>query len=66
MSRTRKDGRRGGGHRDPQCTEVWSRRCRKVSMWRKSDPDHKRITHRYERRIARAEIRAEITEVPHA
>ena len=50
MSRTYKDGRRGGGHRNTQHREVWSRRCRKVSMWSADDPDYKRITHRLERR----------------
>ncbi|MHB1097828.1 MAG: hypothetical protein ACYC3F_16845 [Gemmatimonadaceae bacterium] len=62
MSRNRKDGRRRGGHRDWLCTEVWSRRCRKVNMWRLHAPGVKRITHRHERRVGKLEIRAALIE----
>lgn len=58
MSRSKKDGRRGGAHQPKlqnKRFEVWSKRCPRVSMWSKPDPDIKRITHRYERRIAKKE-----------
>lgn len=35
--------------------EVWSKRCRQVSMWA-YNALMKRITHRYERRAAKREI----------
>lgn len=49
MSRSKKDGRHGGGHRDHQCKEFWSPRCRKVSGVR-MNKNGKRLTHRHERR----------------
>lgn len=57
MSRTKKDGVRGGGHRNTQNREVWSKRCRNVAMWARDTFGWKRITHRFERRVAKAEIR---------
>lgn len=57
MSRTHKDGVRGGGHRNTQRREVWSRRCRAVAMWARDSFGWKRITHRFERREARQETR---------
>ena len=49
MSDSRKDGAYGGGHRDHQCKEFWSRRCRKVNGERMNKYG-KRLTHRAERR----------------
>ena len=59
MSRSKKDGRRRGSHRDTQHREIWSRRCLKVSgatpgRWAKT------ITHRFERRQGREIIRTEM------
>lgn len=56
MSRSKKDGRRRGAHRDVQCREVWSRRCPTVNMWGVHTPGMKRITHRFERRVAKRSI----------
>lgn len=64
MSRSRKDGRRGGGHPNTQNREVWSRRCAKVNMWPIDDADYKRITHRHERRQAKRWIASEVEEPP--
>lgn len=64
MSRSRKDGRRGGGHLNTQNREVWSRRCAKVNMWPIDDADYKRITHRHERRQAKQWIASELDEPP--
>lgn len=58
MSRTRKDGVRGGGHRNTQHREVWSRRCRGVAMWARDTFGWKRITHRFERREAKRALEA--------
>lgn len=55
MSRNRKDGARGGGHRDLRCPEIWSRRCRKVSMWRKGAVA-KRLSHALERAAAKRDL----------
>lgn len=62
MSRSRKDGRRGGGHRNTQNREVWSKRCPQVSMTPIDDPDYKRLTHRHERRTGKNEILEQLTE----
>ena len=65
MSRSKKDGRAGGGHVDKLNTEIWSRRCRKVSMWTKASnkhrhhPSYKEITHRAERREGRRRARGD-------
>lgn len=59
MSRSAKDGRHKGGHKDTQCKEIWSRRCAKVNMWSRSDKDAKRITHQHERRTAKIALRQE-------
>jgi hypothetical protein len=40
--------------------EVWSRRCKLVSMWAFNEV-MKRITRRYERRQAKEQIRHEVT-----
>jgi len=56
MSRSKKDGARGGGHRNTQSREVWSKSCRAVAMWARDTFGWKRITHRFERREARREI----------
>lgn len=64
MSRTRKDGRRGGGHRNHQGKEIWSKRCPLVNMEHPSRRA-KTVTHRYERRRANAEAKlAEIATAP--
>lgn len=68
MSRSKKDGRRRGAHIDHQNTEVWSKRCAKVSMMPKASNGHaprgghgyKTLTHRYERRVAEREIRRDL------
>lgn len=60
MSRSKKDGRRRGGHRNTQNKELWSRRCPTTNMWDVHDPDAKRITHRYERRVAKRSILADL------
>ena len=62
MSRTKKDGKRGGGHRNTQGREIWSRRCHIVNMWDVHTPDAKRITHRFERRLARADVASRSTD----
>ncbi|MBY0488951.1 MAG: hypothetical protein K2R93_03830 [Gemmatimonadaceae bacterium] len=66
MSRSRKDGRKRGGHRDTQHREVWSRRCRRVSMWPIDDPDVTVLTHRHERRLAKADVRRAVRELTDA
>ena len=53
VSRSRKDGRNGGGHKKTR--ELWSRRCPITNMWT-PDKEAKIITHRYERRVAKATI----------
>lgn len=58
MSRSKKDGRKGGAHRHNQHKEVWSRRCPIVNMWDVRAPDMNRVTARYERRAARRTLRA--------
>lgn len=57
MTRSRKDGARGGGHRNTQNREVWSKRCRAVAMWARDSFGWKRITHRFERREAKHALR---------
>lgn len=52
MTDSKKDGRKGGGHRDCQCKEFWSRRNPDVNGDRMG-PDGKRLTHRKERRDAK-------------
>jgi hypothetical protein len=68
MSDSRKDGRHRGGHIDIRCTEVWSRRCPKVNMWRTerqrdTGKGYKEITHRYERRQGVQSIRHAMVEM---
>lgn len=58
MSQSRKDGRRGGAHRNARNRELWSRRCPKVNMW-KPDRVSKTLTHRLERRYSERALRAE-------
>ena len=57
MSRTYRDGRRRGGHRDAQHREYWSRRCRQDRTASVYGAEGKHRTHRMERhegkRIAR-------------
>jgi len=52
MSRTRKDGRSGGAHRSNRGMEWGSRRG--PLGWKDAGPWMKRLTHRMERRAARA------------
>lgn len=61
MSHSRKDGRKGGGHRDWLCKEFWSRRCVRVNGDRMNRWG-KRLTHRLERRWANIALREEFTE----
>lgn len=63
MSRSWKDGRKGGSHRNTQNREVWSKRCPLVSCTPIDDRDYKRTTHRYERRQARRLIHDEVADV---
>lgn len=66
MSRSRKDGRRGGNHHTSCGKEYWSRRyegangsCQSSHHRRKSRGQHswKTLTHRHERRKVQQEIR---------
>ena len=52
MSRSKKDGVKGGSHDAGKRYEIWSRRCRRVSMWTRGWYA-KLVTHRYERRVAK-------------
>jgi hypothetical protein len=63
MSKSYKDGVRGGTHKHNQNREVWSKRCKKVNMWPVHSKGWKRITHRYERRLARKEIESSLTDM---
>lgn len=56
MSRSKKDGRRKGGHTNTQGKEVWSRRPTRYRMAELSRVV-KRDTHRRERRIAKRDLR---------
>lgn len=51
MSRSRKDGARGGGHKDAQCKEFWSPRKPNAVQGSRIVKD---ITHRKERARNRA------------
>jgi hypothetical protein len=53
MSRSRKDGKRGGGHRNTQGREYWSSRLHRHG----EEPGRytKRLTHRKERRQGKQE-----------
>lgn len=67
MSRSSKDGARGGGHRDYKREECWSRRCPRATGMRKRSGrrsnrhgcGYKDITHRYERRTMRQALEHE-------
>lgn len=56
MSRSRKDGRAGGGHRNTQGREYWKSRLHRSGE--EPGAETKRLTHRKERRAARQSVRA--------
>lgn len=60
MSDSRKDGRRGGGHRNVRGKEFWKSRLHRGGevLGRFT----KRLTHRKERRVARTETHEEAHE----
>lgn len=62
MSRSKKDGRKGGGHKDTEGLEVWSRR---PTRYRMCEPNRvvKTNTHRCERRESKKMIRQEREEL---
>lgn len=57
MSRSKKDGVGGGGHRNVQGKEYWSRRCDGQRSMMTPGRQAKTLTHRFERRAARDAIR---------
>jgi hypothetical protein len=74
MSRSRRDGRHGGSHGNAKwrpgdgrsrtmTKRGWSARHPKLSSYDHDNHDFKRLTTRYERRVARAEVRGMYTDI---
>lgn len=61
MSHSRKDGRRGGAHRNVQGKEYWSKRCDGERSMMDPGREAKTLTHRFERRAARRAVRVELS-----
>jgi hypothetical protein len=60
VSHSHKDGRRGGGHRNVQGKEYWSRRCDGQRSMMNPGREAKVLTHRFERRAGKRQARAEL------
>lgn len=58
MSRSRKDGARGGGHRNARGKEYWKSRLHRGGELLGRFTKH--LTHRFERRAAKRETRAQL------
>ena len=58
MSDSKKDGRHGGGHRNTQGKEYWSRRP--GAPMGEPGKFSKRLTHRAERRLAKRQIEQDV------
>ena len=52
-----------GQRRANRLYEVWSKRCKQVSMWN-FNALMKRITHRFERRVSKAIVVEQVNDLP--
>jgi len=63
MSKSFRDGKKGGAYNCGKRYEVWSGRFHKVNYWTQSGKFHKKLTVRFERRVVKEEIKKEICEI---